>query len=372
MIRRRGDIVVSSLRTESCDGGYRASADVDGIPLWFESSDVELAALPEAFGSALLLTSQHYRRRLVIERAVCSRWAGNVSQVIAKWASWWGYTPLEPAAQKRDSGQPPNSPASALCFSGGVDSFYSLHIGPCPDFLVAVHGFDIPLADRVRMAGLERTLSAAADSVGARPIIIRTNLREHPVSGRPKLWERSHGGALAAIGHILGPNVSRLFISSTYSINPNKQWGSSVHTDHLFSSSVLEVVHFGTAPREEKIQAILTHPMVRDHLRVCWENRKPEGNCSRCPKCLLVMLHLAEYGVLEEFAVFEGAEDLSDRLDAVPYLSTHVLVMQRAVERGRLEPRLSEAANRLVERSLRAVAWRQRRARIRDLVDRYV
>lgn len=372
MIRRRRDIVVSSLRTESRDGVYRATADVDGIPLWFESSDVELSALPEAFGSALLLTSQHHRRRLVIERPVCSRWAGNVSQVIAKWASWWGYTPLEPAARTRDSGQRPNSPASALCFSGGVDSFYSLHTGPRPDFLVAVHGFDMPLADRVRMAGLQRTVSAAADSVGAEPIIIRTNLREHPVSGRRKLWERSHGGALAAIGHVLGPNVSRLSISSTYSMNPNKQWGSSVHTDHLFSSNVLEVVHFGTAPREEKIQAILTHPMVRGHLRVCWENRKPEGNCSRCPKCLLVMLHLAEYGVLEEFAVFEGARELSDRLDAVPYLPTHVLVMQRAVQRGRLEPRLSEAAHRLVERSLRAVSWRRRRARIRDLVDRYV
>jgi hypothetical protein len=186
------------------------------------------------------------------------------------------------------------------------------------------------------------------------------------------LWERSHGGALAAIGHVLGPNISRLCISSTYSINPNKHWGSSVHTDHLFSSSVVEIVHFGTVPREEKIHAILTHPMVRDHLRVCWENRKPEGNCSRCPKCLLVMLHLAEYGVLEEFTVFDGAKELSARLDAVPYLSTHIAVMQRLLERGRLEPRLSEAATRLVERSLRVVPLRRWRGRVRDFAERYV
>ena len=153
---------------------------------------------------------------------------------------------------------------------------------------------------------------------------------------------------------------------------PHKQWGSSVHTDHLFSSSVLEIVHFGTAPREDKILSILTHPMVRDHLRVCWENRKPEGNCSHCPKCLLVMVHLAEYGVLEEFAVFEGANELSDRLDAIPYLSTHVAVLQRAVERGKLEPRLSRSADRLVKRSVRAVPWRRLRARVADLADRYV
>src|SRR5688500_15831836 len=118
MIPRRGDIVVSSLRTESHDGGYRASADVDEMPLWYESRDSELAALPEAFGSALLLTSQHYRRRLVCERPICSQWAGNVSQVIAKWASWWGYTPLQPAAQTRDPRQRTNSRASALRCSG--------------------------------------------------------------------------------------------------------------------------------------------------------------------------------------------------------------------------------------------------------------
>ncbi|MDP9177915.1 MAG: hypothetical protein M3O61_09570 [Gemmatimonadota bacterium] len=153
---------------------------------------------------------------------------------------------------------------------------------------------------------------------------------------------------------------------------PDKHWGSSMHTDPLFSSSVLQIVHFGTATREEKIHTILTHPMVRDHLRVCWENRKPEGNCSRCAKCLLVMLHLAEYGVLDEFAVFDGAEELSDRLDAVPYLKTHIAVMERAVRRGRLEPRLSESANRLVKRSLGAARRDGWRARVSDMLDRYV
>jgi hypothetical protein len=133
MIRRRREIVISSLRTESSEGVHRASADVDGIPLWFESTDVELSALPEAFGSALLLTSQHHGRRLVIHGPVSRQWADNVSRVIAKWASWWGYTLLEPVVETRNPGHEATSPASALCFSGGVDSFYSLHTGPRPD-----------------------------------------------------------------------------------------------------------------------------------------------------------------------------------------------------------------------------------------------
>ncbi|MDP9177914.1 MAG: hypothetical protein M3O61_09565 [Gemmatimonadota bacterium] len=210
MIISRRPIAVSSLRTESRGGVHRVSADVDGIPLWFESSDIQLFAAAEAFGSALLLVSQHRRRRLVIESTVCRTWAENVARVVAIWAGWWGYKMLLPVAETRGGVQLQRSHASAtaLCFSGGVDSFFSLVTGPRPEFLVAVHGFDISLSDTVRMAGLERSVTRIANSVGATPIIIRTNLREHPAGGRPHLWERAHGGALAAIGHVLGPNIT--------------------------------------------------------------------------------------------------------------------------------------------------------------------
>ena len=372
MSLRRRDMIVSDFRAESRGGMSRASANVNGIQLWFESRDIELTAAPEAFGSALLLASQHRQRRLIIENAVDRTWAENVAMVAAKWAIWWRYKPLLPDAETTETTGESRARTTALCFSGGVDSFFSLVTGPRPDFLVAVHGFDISLRDALRMSGLERTLLQAAESVGAKPVRIRTNLRDHPANGRRRLWERSHGGALAAIGHVLKRRVTHLSISSTYSIAHDRPWGSSVHTDPLFSSSDLQIVHFGTAPREEKIRAILTHPMVRTHLRVCWENRNPEGNCSRCAKCLLVMLHLAEYGVLHEFVVFEGKDELSDRIDALPYVTTHIAVMQRAIQRGELEPRLREAAARLVRRSLRAATWHKWRTYAGNMADRYV
>lgn len=372
MILERRPIVVSTPRLEQRNGCSRVTALVNRQPLWFESDDIELSPSAEAFSSALLLSSQHRRRRLVIEAPVDIRWKTGIVGVLAKWSEWWGYEPLLPVADT--VGQPAQSGANkrALSFSGGVDSFFSLLTAPQPDFLVTVHGFDIPLADNRRMEALKRSLLEAADLAGARPIVIRTNLREHSANGRPYLWERSHGGALAAIGHLLAPSIAQYFISSTYSRARDRAWGSSVHTDPLFSSSSLEIVHFGSAPREEKILGILSHPLARRHLRVCWENRKPEGNCSHCAKCLLVMLHLSEYGVLQEFDVFEGGTELVQRLDAVPYSTTHIAVIERAVQRGRLAPDVSAAATRFIERSVAAAKWTNRRKRIRHWADRFV
>ena len=372
MIFKRRPLVVSAPRIEVHNGCTRVTAFVNRRPLWFESDDIELNPSPEAFASALLLASQHRGQRLVIETAVDGTWKKGVAGVIAKWSEWWGYEPLLPLA---DTARTPARTATnirALSFSGGVDSFFSLLKAPKPDFLVTVHGFDIPLADMRRMARLERSLHEASNLAGAQPIVIRTNLREHSANGRPYLWERSHGGALAAIGHLLAPPIAAYFISSTHSFAPDRPWGSSPHTDHLFSSSGVKIVHFGSEPREEKILGILSHPLVRRHLRVCWENRKPEGNCSHCAKCLLVMIHLSEYGVLDEFDVFEGGTEIAQRLDALPFTTTHVAVMKRAVQRGRLAPDVAAATTRLIERSLAAKKWTKRRKRFSHWAARYV
>jgi len=365
-------MLVSNFRNEMNDGVARAVADVDGIPLWFESADVKLVAAPEAYGSALLLPSQHRRRRLVLDAPVSREWFANITGVLSIWGKWWGYHGLSPICALSDENGAEASTATGLCFSGGVDSFHSLVSDSRPNFLIAIQGFDIPLADEVRMNGLRRSLTAAASFVGATPVVVRTNLREHPASGRPHLWERSHGGALAAVGHVLSSTIGKLLISSTYSINRNRKWGSSVQTDHLFSSSVMSIVHFGTAPREEKIRSISMLPLAREHLRVCWENRTVQGNCSRCAKCTLVMLHLAEYGVLEEFRVFDGKDELASRLDSIPYLRTHVAVLERAVARRRLEPRLQAAAARLLSRSQRAFHLNRLRNSLSSFADRYV
>ena len=84
----------------------------------------------------------------------------------------------------------------------------------------------------------------------------------------------------------------------------------------FFSSDSMRVSAFGEeVRREEKVPAIAHDPLVRKHLRVCWKNRDGLVNCSRCGKCLMTMVSLAEAGVLNEFAVFDDEEALITRLN---------------------------------------------------------
>src|SRR5687768_931608 len=98
----RSNMLVSNFRNEMNDGVARAVADVDGIPLWFESADVKLVAAPEAYGSALLLPSQHRRRRLVLDAPVSREWFANITGVLSIWGKWWGYHGLSPICALSD------------------------------------------------------------------------------------------------------------------------------------------------------------------------------------------------------------------------------------------------------------------------------
>jgi hypothetical protein len=346
----------------------RVTALVDGRPLWFASVDADLLPEPEAFGSALLLSSIHRNRPLVIDARVSSTWADNVGQLTPIWARWWGYRIPHVDFERRDDMASDNT-SSALAFSAGVDSFYSLLYGPKPDFLVSVHGFDIALADAYRMSAFEASTRAIGRDLDIMPVIVRTNLREHPALGPRRLWERAHGGGIAAVGHVLRGQSRHFRISSTYSTRSERPWGSSGATDPFFSSDRVSITQFGgDRSRDEKIKSIADNSLVQKHLRVCWENRAKAGNCSRCGKCLAAMLVLAEVQFLDKFAVFDGVKVLPARLDELPFLRTNINVAQRAVDRGQLPPNIEAATRRLIVRSHRAAKIRSYRKRLSAMI----
>jgi hypothetical protein len=203
--------------------------------------------------------------------------------------------------------------------------------------------------------------------------VVRTNLREHPALGKPYLWERGHGGALASIGHLLSGEVGEIFISSSYALSRERPWGSSSKTDPLFSTNGFNVRYFGgDTPREDKVKRIAFDPLVQKHLRVCWENRNPAGNCSRCPKCVVAMLHLAELRALDRFEVFDASTELADRVADIPLLRHHINLCDRIAQHGLLDARTTAAVAALVKRSRRAAPLFRYRSKLRSVVDRYV
>lgn len=338
----------------SSNGG-RVSAQVGATEVWFESDELPLAGASEAFASAFLIPAAACGRQLELEAAVCPVWRSGAAELLPIVGGWWGYRSAIPSGGALSAIGRRDAQSVALCFSGGVDSFHTLLRRPGNlDLLVAGHGYDIPLADVGRMARFESSIREVAGAMGMRWCVVRSNIREHPdFSGVS--WERTHGGALAALGHLLRDAVGRIVISSSAARRDAYPWGSHWETDPLFGSSRLVVEHFGEgARRAEKLAEIASEPLVRRHLRVCWRNDSEEVNCGRCEKCVRTQVVLAACGELPRYRLFAGSGALADRIDGVAAASLPLLLSyQWALDRG-LDPRVGRSVRALIRRSRRA------------------
>jgi hypothetical protein len=273
-------------------------------------------------------------------------------------SKWWGYREIAvhseaAAAQEVGAATEVDSDraGNALCYSGGADSFYSLLCGQEQiDSLIFVQGFDIPLCDTERAERFVPTLETVAREVGARPILIRTNLRDHTLS-REVNWERSHGGALAAAGHLVA-DARRLIVAASFPSVYAYPWGSRWDIDPLWSSSATEIVHHGADRwRAEKLREIARFPIVRDHLRVCWENRSRDANCSSCEKCVRTMLTLAQDGALADFRVFDASVPLAARVSGLGRIDPVLVPVYSAFLEPEIDPDTSRAIRMLIDAS---------------------
>lgn len=328
------------------------AASVDSVPVAFWSADVVLHPAAEAFAGPAWLLALAGGRELVVSAPVDPTWAANLAGVAALAENWWGLAPRR-ASVDATRVAPAAAPATALCFTAGVDSFHALLTAPRPpETLAFVHGYDITLDDDRRWAEASAGHRAVADVLGCRAVTVRTNLRDHPgFASIP--WGTTHGAALAAVGHLLRDEHGRLLVASTHARTDGRAWGSDWRLDPLWSARDHTVVHVGDdTPREEKIRAIAGHPLVRRHLRVCWEHRNDGLNCSVCDKCLATMVILRSVGALEHMATFDGGADLVPLLDDLP--STMYLAMYpRVLSGGDVPPVVADAVMRLLDRSAR-------------------
>ncbi len=333
------------------NGVCRISAEVDGEQIWFETADVELARSAEAFASVLLIPSLDQGEVLFLSDPLSPLWRSNVRQSMATFNKWWDYPQLVPVsdAVTEPALKISRSTRTALCFTGGVDSFYTLlRSGYKVDFLVFVLGYDMRKDDAVRFTAFTETLRAVAKHVGAHPIVVQTNLREHSKFS-PVSWERTHGGALAAMGHLLRDVAGQLLISSTFPHELLKPWGSHWSTDGFCSSESSQIIHTNAENyRNIKLREMVDEPLVRQHLRVCWENRSVSGNCSKCEKCVRTRLLLSQCGKPSSFPVFEDEKTLLADLKSIPDVTPVLLAYREMQGKPGLSPELNHELNTLV------------------------
>lgn len=348
------DMVLGIPRASRRGGRSVVTADVDGHPLWFASRDVRLVPSPEAFASALLIPAAEAGRRLASAAPVDPLWLRRQERRRAILERWWGLGPLPPALTAGAPGRRPGPRArTGVCFSGGADSFWTLRAsGLRVDDLVAVHGFDVPLGDEAQWARVERSARAVGKASNTKTMVVVTNLRDHP-SCRHSDWERAHGGALAAVGHLLTGRIGRLLVSSSFSFDDDSPWGSHYRLDPLWASTRLEVTHVGAELwRSEKLSDLADDPLVQRHLRVCWQaDPGPTGNCGRCEKCLRTELSLEALGRRSAFACFASDAPLDERVGNLPAIGSHVAPVYRLLIAWGLPTGTAAAVRALLERS---------------------
>jgi hypothetical protein len=317
-------IHVASDGARQAGSAVRVTARIDGQDLWFESDTAPLNANNETWVSALYFTAMKSNRPLVIRGELDSAFTANLAAIRRLALSWWGFQGGRIMMAPGIATAPERPAASGIFFTGGVDSFYSLarRIDEVR-YLINVEGFDIQLSDAARLGKNRALIDGIADELGLEVIRVRTNLREHAAFTRLN-WEITHVAALAAVGHLLTPVLSTIYVASSDVPPP---WGSHPDLDVLWSSSLLSIENDGaSAARLDKVEAIRDWPLVHRALKVCWENRSEDLNCGCCEKCVRTQAQFFAAGLIDPLPAFPSG-DLVQRVEALP-LAKHDLWKQ--------------------------------------------
>ncbi len=233
----------------------------------------------------------------------------NVTAVMEIWKSWYPRLRVAPIVASAESAPAFGRRRTALFFSGGVDSFFTLlsnerrQAGKVPaDDLIAVHGFDILLESEDTFDRHLRRLERVAAETGKTLVPVRMNLRQTRLRDLSMggLW---HGCALASIGLLLEKRYERLLVAASEDVPDLGPWGSHPVTDPLLSSSTTTVVHDGTAfARWDKLEFLADFDVALRSLRVC--SRDTPENCGACEKCYRNMIILDALNALGRFTTF--------------------------------------------------------------------
>jgi hypothetical protein len=289
------------------------AADTETRTMWFRVP-AGLHPSDEAMADALfpigLLLAMSTDGILELDQPVSAPLLENADIVQDILLSWHGHklsrARIEVAA--RPSGAVERAPGVAACFTGGVDSFYTLvKNSERITHLVYVHGFDIPLARTDLYAAVAPHLREVAAEVGVELIEMSSNLK----SFFPHLsWATmTHGPALASIGMLLTGRCSTLLIPASHTYSQLYRWGSHPLLDSRFSTETVRIEHDGAeASRVDKTVTLAHSPVAQRHLRVCWQNTG-SYNCGVCGKCLRTKTCLRLAGALESFRTFDHVVD---------------------------------------------------------------
>ena len=299
---------------------WRISATVAGKEVFFESS-TPLQARPEVLVCPFLLPAMSQHADLEVAGPVSPQFLDNLSFVRRRAMDWW---PQFSAGAIRAPQGPsmPSGPHSAMFYTGGVDSSYTLRqLHPQLRYAVFNEGFDIPLHDSARLLSVRNVLRTTTNTCGVELLVVRTNLREHPLFNAIS-WEITHIAALAAIAHALGQQFQTMYVAAS---NIPPPWGSAPDLDAAWSTETMNIVNFSAElTRLQRVAAIARWEPLRGRLRVCWQNKTPHLNCGSCEKCVRTQIQLHVSGAPDGLDSFPPEIPLRSAIRRMHSVTNHV------------------------------------------------
>ena len=293
----------------------------------------------------------------------------NLSGVQKIWTEWYDWVrPVKLEAVEATDGRAARR-GTAVCFSGGVDSYYSLLRSvktgdSVPRYLFTMWGFDRftrrrldrPLHERPEYADVVAMGQECADRFNGKHVSIVTNLRELIGYRNWQFDAMTHSAALASMGHLLSNGIDEIIVGSSFDFSQLHPWGSHPLVDPLFGSAATRVVHDGiSVNRVEKTEAVSGVPAALAGLRVCPRERSGM-NCSKCSKCLRTMVTIDLVGQIAGAQSFDWSSYSLDKVSKTYLPSTSDMYFAREIKdaaekRGRVD--IARAIQREITRSRR-------------------
>lgn len=363
--RAMSDAVIREFKRTKNGSALRLVSQFDGEPVWFESEDVELEPSIEALGTIWLIPCILSNRNIKFEQPVCKLWYENAHALIDFLKDNWGTAKIELRAETYETTAVPQE-AAGICFSGGVDSFYTLLKKGSPKYLVSAVPFDQPSSSIETFKVVRKRLETVAQAVGSIPITVRSNVIEHPSFRIHQLLD-THSPVLASLGHLLSRYIGSISISPSYHKTEIATHACRSHLDALSSSKSLEVVHHVDTWRRERVAAIADWQLARENLFVCFNKLGLNRNCSRCEKCIRTMLDLHILGKLESFKVFDQSVPLWEAMESVK-LVTFFETYEQALQEP-IDSQLKLAIRRMIRREFERITRLENAERFRRHVD---
>lgn len=228
--------------------------------------------------------------------------------------TWRGTVTAAQAVDNRD----PSAAASAMFFSGGVDSTSTFvdTLESKPD-LLTIWGADVSLNNFANWDPVRQDLDRMARDYGLTGFFIRTNFKDvlnydtlgedFPMAVRGAWWLNvQHGVAILGIAAPLSGirHWRHLYLAASLSSDlplddPHAKLGSRPEIDDSVRFASVQANHEGfEKTRQARLHNILMcaeRLKTRFKLRVCYRSRGRGANCGNCEKCIRTI-----YGILAE------------------------------------------------------------------------